>query len=107
MSFPSSLAADVPPEQEVHIAGLLVQTGPRLGRQVAAALADLAGVEVHAVDDEGKLVVVCECASSDDVLALIGRIRELPGVLNVALVYQHAESALAMEEEIGYGNDSP
>lgn len=94
------------PEPEVHIAGLLVQCAPARGAAVAAAVAALPGAEVCA-GAAGKLVVVCECGSCDEIMALVGRIRDLPGVLNVALVYQHAESAQAMEEEISHETDSP
>ena len=87
-------------ELEVHIAGLLVQAQPEQRRRVVKELSDLPGTEVHASGKAGKLVVVCECDSDDELVALIGRIRDLPGVLNVALVYQHVESAEAMKEEV-------
>jgi len=85
---------------EVHIAGLLVQALPEQRRKVAKAVSGLPKAEVRAAGSAGKLVVVCEGDSDDQIMALIGRIRELPGVLNVALVYQHAESAEAMEEVV-------
>lgn len=96
-----------PLEPEVHVAGVYVQARPGREPVVAAALAALPNTEVHAVGAAGRMVAVCECASADETLELIARMRDLPGVLNVALVYQHAESAAAMEEEIGHENDSP
>jgi nitrate reductase NapD len=87
-------------EPEVHIAGLLVQIQPEHRRRVAKAVGELPGAEVRNVGKPGRLVVVCECAGGDELMALVGRIRDLPGVLNVALVYQHVESAAAMEEEV-------
>lgn len=92
---------------EIHIAGLLVQSWPERVVPVAAALAALPGTEVRTATADGRCVVVCEGDSGGAVLALIERIRDLPGVLNVALVYQHAESAAAMEEEIGHEDDPP
>ena len=93
-------------DREVHIAGVVVQT--RLGHEdaVAAALSRLPGAELRAAAG-GRLVVVCEGGSGDEILDLIARMRDLPGVLNVALAYQHAESAAAMEEEIVHEPDSP
>jgi periplasmic nitrate reductase NapD len=91
---------------EVHIAGLLVQTQPEHSKRAAKAIAGLRQAEVRAVGRNGKLVVVCECDSDDRLMALIGRLRELPGVLNVALVYQHVESAEAMEEVIAHEADT-
>src|SRR5690349_8054249 len=90
-------------EKEVHIAGILVQVLPEQRRRAAKELARLPRTEVHgdgAAKAGSKLVVVCECDSGDQLLALAGRIREIPGVLNVALVYQHVENAKAMEEEV-------
>jgi nitrate reductase NapD len=97
----------ISPASEVHIAGVFVQVRPGYGTSVATALAALPNTEVHGDGSAGRLVVVCECASAGETLSLIDRMRELPGVLNVALVYQHAESAAAMEEEIGHENDPP
>jgi periplasmic nitrate reductase NapD len=84
-------------DREVHIAGLIVHARPDCAAAVAAALAQLPDTEVRA-EAEGRLVVVCEGASGAEILALIERMRDLPGVLNVALAYQHAESAAAMDE---------
>lgn len=95
------------PDPEIHIAGLLVQALPEQGAKVAAALSAFPQIEVHATGAAGRLVAVCECVGADAALALIARICDLPGVVNVALVYQHAESAAAMEEEIGHETDPP
>jgi nitrate reductase NapD len=45
-------------------------------------------------------VVVIEAASARQVLDAIDSIRALPGVLNVSLVYQHAEPASSMRQEL-------
>lgn len=93
------------PDREVHIAGLVVQARPGDAQAVAAALSRLPGTELRAAEG-GRLVVVCEGGSGGEILDLIARMRDLPGVLNVALAYQHAESAAAMEE-IVHEPDSP
>ena len=95
------------PDKEIFIIGLLVQFVPTRSVQVSSALSLLPGVEIRVAAHAGKLVLVCECDSDDATLKLIGRIGELPGVLNVALVYQHAESAQAMDEEISDEIDPP
>lgn len=92
---------------EVHVAGVLVHARPERALDVGRALAGLEGVEVHDVTPEGRLIVVCECATDRAVFTLIERIREIPGVVDTALVYQHAESAAAMEEEIADETDPP
>lgn len=85
---------------ERHIAGILLQLRPASRDAVAAALAEWPGVEVGAGVPAGKLAVVCDCAGAGEVMERIAAMRELPGVLNVALVYQHAEDAAAMDEEM-------
>lgn len=95
------------PDKEIFIVGLLVQFVPAHSMQVSRALSLLPGVEIRVAAPVGKLVLVCECESDDETLNLIGRVGEVPGVLNVALVYQHTESAQAMDEEISDESDSP
>lgn len=88
---------DVP---EVHIAGVLIHARPADVVPVAALLAEMDGVEVHDTTPEGRLIVVCESTSSRGVFERIEHMRDLPGVVDTALVYQHAEPAAEMEKEI-------
>jgi len=92
---------------EVHISGLLVRVLPERGEAVAAAVSALPNAEVRAIAQAGKLVMVCECASGAETLDLITRVRELAGVVDVALVYQHVECVAALEEEISDEDDAP
>lgn len=85
-------------DPELHIVGLLVHARPGHCEQVAAAVNRLPQAAIRAAGGAGKLVVVAECASAAETLELIAHLRELPGVANVALVYQHAESLRAMDE---------
>ena len=92
---PSEESPDLP---ELHIAGVLVHAQPAQRETVARVLGQLPGTEVCAVTPQGKLVVVCECASADEALERIADMRATAGVVDVALVYQHAESAAALQE---------
>ena len=86
------------PAEEIHIAGVLVQCRPLDLMRVSRAVDELSTAEVFQSSVEGKLVVVIEAPGTREVLAAIDAIRALPGVLNVALVYQHAEPAAAMQQ---------
>ena len=66
--------------------------------RVMRAVDAIAAAEVFQSSAAGKLVLVIEAPAARDVLAVIDGIRALPGVLNVALVYQHAEPAAAMQQ---------
>ena len=95
--------------EEIHIAGVLVQCRPLDLMRVSRAVDALEAAEVFQSSAEGKLVVVIEAPASRDVLAVIDEIRALPGVLNVALVYQHAEPAAAMQQpmDLPIGESQP
>jgi len=84
---------------EIHIAGVIVHTRRDQAADVRAQLAILPRCIVHAHED-GRMVVTLEAESAPRTLDAMDAIRALPGVLNVALVYQHAEPATAMDEEL-------
>jgi nitrate reductase NapD len=88
------------PVDEWHIAGVVVHADPaRLG-DVRAAIDLMAGAEIHAVSDAGKMVVTLEAPSSRAIAAHLTCLHQLDGVLSAALVYQHNEDAAAMAEEM-------
>jgi periplasmic nitrate reductase NapD len=89
---------DIVEAEEIHIAGVLVQCRPLDLMRVMRAVNAIEAAEVFQSSAEGKLVLVIEAPAARDVLATIDGIRALPGVLNVALVYQHAEPAAAMQQ---------
>ncbi|NMK47878.1 chaperone NapD [Achromobacter sp. Bel] len=99
-----SALASPPPSTappELHIASLVVHALPRRLPEVRAAILAVAGSEIHGASDTGKLVVTLEAPSTDDMMARISQIQRLDGVLASALVYQHADTLAAMNEEIG------
>ena len=87
-------------EQEVHIAGIVVYSHPAQIDAVAASVAVVPSATVHARSAAGKLVVTLETDSTKRTLDYMDAIRALPGVIDVVLVYQHAEPLSALEQEI-------
>ena len=85
---------------DVHIAGVLVHCRPLNLMQVHRAIDALDAAEVFQSSAEGKLVVVIEAPSGRQVLEVVDIIRSLTGVLNVSLVYQHAEPVSSMQQEL-------
>jgi nitrate reductase NapD len=98
---PGTCLASPAQSPEIHIAGVLVHCRPPSIVSLHHAVQALPGAEIFQSSDEGKLVVVIEASSAKSVLDTIDAIRVLPGVLNAALVYQHAEPAASLSEEIG------
>jgi nitrate reductase NapD len=75
----------------IHIAGLVVHTRPENIDRVRARLERISGVEVHACDPRGKLVVTLEAPSDSAIADWLNDIPELPGVIACSLVHSHSE----------------
>jgi nitrate reductase NapD len=75
----------------VNIIGILVAAHPERCEPVRSQLGAIAGVEVHAVTPEGRMVVTVERATDGEMTAVFDEIGRLPGVLSAALVYHHDE----------------
>jgi nitrate reductase NapD len=90
----------VQPTPELHIASLVVYSTPRRAPALAGVLSALPGAIVHAVGDNGKLVVTLEADGAVPMVALVQQIQRTDGVLSAALVYQHADTLDSMNEEI-------
>ena len=74
-------------DDTVHIASLLVHCRPELLPALLANLQCLPDVELYQHSPEGKLVVVLETGHEQQILERIEQLQQLPGVLNVALIY--------------------
>lgn len=96
-----------PPEDEVHVAGLVVHAYPEAVPRVERALRAFAGVDVHAASRDGKLVVTMESTGAGAIADALVRIQALDGVLAAALVYQHTEPASAMNDEVDLEDHAP
>jgi len=91
------------PTDEWHIAGVVVHAQPARLDDLRRTIEAMSGVEVHAANDQGKLVVTIEGPSTRFVSAHIDALQKLPGVLSAALVYQHYEDAQSMDQEMSDG----
>ena len=78
-------------QPEIHVTSLVVYADPSRAAAVADTIARLPGVEVHATDGRGKLVVVVETGGDADMAAAIDRVDRTAGVICAALVYQQSE----------------
>lgn len=74
-----------------HVASLLVQVRPENIETVAPVLAGREGVEVHATDPKGKIIVTVEAGSDRRLLDTVTWIEATPGVIAAPLVYHQVE----------------
>jgi len=75
-----------------EIASVLVQARPERLPAVEAAIAALAGCEIHARDPKGKLVVVIDAPDSGAIGTTLNTIALTPDVLSAALVFHAVEA---------------
>lgn len=81
---------------ELHISSFVLRVRPQATGAVAATLAGLEGLEIHAVA-EGKIVVTLESASEQHIVRTLDHMQGLEGVLAANLVFHHAEPAASLE----------
>jgi periplasmic nitrate reductase NapD len=70
-----------------EIASILVQAKPERLVEVEAAIAALAGCEIHGRDPKGKLVVVIDALDSGVIGTTLNVIASLPHVYSASLVF--------------------
>ena len=83
---------------ELHIASCVARVRPEAMVSAIDRIEAVIGCAVSARDVIGKVVVVLEGASTGALLDQMDQIRNIPGVLNVEMVYQHAEEESVMKE---------
>lgn len=89
------------------IVGAVVQLKPEyINRNshhaVREQLAECAGVEIHAEDEQSRLVITMEATTSKAVLHLTESIQNFDGVMAVTPVYQYDENNRKEEQPGGW-----
>ncbi|UZE96436.1 chaperone NapD [Alkalimarinus alittae] len=80
--------------QDYSVAGIVVHARPENRNDVAERLKLLHGVEVHAINDDGKLVVTVEEEPGERfIIDRITEINNTQGVINAALVFSQSEQS--------------
>jgi nitrate reductase NapD len=75
----------------MNISSVLVYTRPQDLQLVREQLSALAGVEVHAASENGRLIVIIEADSVQAVADIFAQINQQPGVLAASMVYHQFE----------------
>ena len=76
----------------MNISSAIIHAQPGRVAVVEAGLATLAGVEVHGISPEGKLIVTIETGDEGSNAATYQSIGQLDGVMSAAMVYHQSES---------------
>jgi len=75
----------------MNICGCLVHVAQPAVTAATEALTAMAGVEVHAATQDGRLVVVVEDTEAAFASDIIMAIHQVPGVISLTLNYHHFE----------------
>jgi nitrate reductase NapD len=76
----------------MNISSVIVNAQPGRTAVVRSGLEQTAGVEVHAVSEDGKFIVTIETDTDGETVGVFDRINALEGVMSVAMVYHQFES---------------
>lgn len=76
----------------LNITSIILGVAPKDAAEVSALLKAIDGVEVHAIADDGRMIVTIESGDEDTTSNTFEMIRQLPGVISAALVYHQYES---------------
>ncbi|WP_413110811.1 chaperone NapD [Thaumasiovibrio sp. DFM-14] len=80
---------------EYHISSLVVHAAADQIKSVISHLESMPGIEVPGCNAVGKIVVVVEGDSRQDLVEQFEIIRQLPGVLAATLVFHQQDNSLA------------
>ena len=88
--MPGRQATRLDPEQilePLHVAGLSARASPSSIQAVLDLVARLPGAEVHAVTEDGRMVITIEDADEARILASIATISDIAGLMSLALAF--------------------
>lgn len=84
----------------INVCGVLVFARPEYIKAVQEQLEGEDGVEVHAVTDNGRLVMTVEKEDQQQTGALLNRIQTLDHVISASMVYQYFDQVSENEWEM-------
>jgi len=82
----------------MSISGLVVNTSPTKVEAVAQQLKAIPGVEVHAANDDGRLVVTVDLPDDKASADTLYKIKDIDGVADTALVYNYFDDSNTISE---------
>ena len=78
----------------MNISGVIVHARPDQVGAVRGRLIDIAGVEVHAATDDGRLIVTVEEANDRQLADPVLSLQQVPGVLAASMVYHEYDASI-------------
>ncbi|RLJ68435.1 chaperone NapD [Sulfurisoma sediminicola] len=76
----------------MNISSAIVHARPGHAAEVQSALAAIAGVEIHAVSAEGKLIITIESPGDRETADIFEAISQMDHVMSTSMVYHQTEA---------------
>lgn len=70
----------------MNISGVVVYTQPERSKSVESRLCTIPGVEVHAITDDGRMVVTIE-NEMPETIETVTSLHDIEGVLSASMIY--------------------
>lgn len=77
--------------ETISICGVMAQALPEKMDDVKSLLLEIPGLEIHAVSNDGKMVITVESDNYKDTGRHISTLQKVKGVLSASMIYQHTE----------------
>lgn len=84
----------------MNISGVLVNAKPDKIGIVKEQFAEITGVEIHAVTEDGRLVITIECDDDKTMADIVIKLNNCEGVLSAVMTYQYGNETENLDEEI-------
>ena len=81
-----------PKTGELHISSAVVFVRPEYLQAVCREIEWMSGCEIFTHSSEGKIVIITETSSSQQISQVLRQIEDLSGVLSAQMVYHQIES---------------
>ena len=72
----------------MNISGVVIYAQPERSKSVESRLCMIPGVEVHAVTDDGRMVVTIE-NDMQETIDTVTLLHDIEGVLSASMIYNH------------------
>ncbi|MCK5897038.1 MAG: chaperone NapD [Cocleimonas sp.] len=76
----------------ISICGVMAQVLPEKMEEVTPLLLAIQGLEIHAIGDDGKLVITVESEHYKETGRRITTLQNIKGILSASMIYQHTET---------------
>ena len=75
----------------MNISSILVQTHPQNSTVLQRELAQLSGVDVHAANKDGRIVITIEDTQDNSPADTLMNVQNMQGVLSASLIYNYCD----------------